>query len=103
MNGSIIHYLKPPHKEILYRFNSSPNSNEVTSQYSGSTIHTCMKVKPPIQRTGSKVNQIQMNFLYIESQKNHKWQVLVPSAAQTVKNCGFGCNFLKLHFSKRYL
>ena len=25
------------------------------SQYSGSTVHTCMKVEPPIQRAASKV------------------------------------------------
>ena len=39
------------------------------SQYSGSTVHTCMKVEPPIQRAASKVyfehqNQINPSKVY---------------------------------------
>ena len=43
---------------------------ESCSEYSGSTLHTCMKMEPPLQRTASKVyflfkvlNPAKVNFM----------------------------------------
>ena len=55
-------YLENPHMENC-------------SQYSGSTIHTCMKVDPPIHRTAtkvyfqhqSKINPFNVYFLFLKA------------------------------------
>ena len=44
-SGSTIHFIS----------GSGTPLTENCSQYSGSTIHTCMKLEPPIHRTDSKV------------------------------------------------
>ena len=58
-----IEILKFERNKILFEANSKCSGStffgtprmENCSQYSGSTIHTCMEVEPPIHRTASKV------------------------------------------------
>ena len=55
------------------------------SQYSGSTVHTCMKMEPPIQRTASKVyfydqnwiNPSKVYFLFFKTIDLYKFDLLL--------------------------
>ena len=90
--------LEPPAWRIVYRIRVVP--------------FTLVKVEPPIQRTASKVypvflTQLNLNKMLlwkpngVNINNNIVVAILVRSAVQTVKSCGFGCYFWKLQFFKR--